>query len=254
MRGLVVMVTQLGLVQCLDPTIELNGLGTALLEYPGKSSNIDWCHRVPLIHRVIGCIARLVVGLVENVPEGNSPHGSVAIGIKTPGGKIRLKLGVILLIAKRINAEETIHLPKSHVRKNAEMAFLVANIECKSAMKKCMPIIACLIAGFGMGLASVKPLKSLMLIAVGWDAGKDTAFNAIKPNQKSVDVVAALGADYERSNQFRLAQYQGYEFIYLDASRSRCAYFLRWVNGVDLVYVVGFDAADTAIFKASGKS
>ena len=78
------------------------------------------------------------------------------------------------------------------------------------------------------------------------------SFDRIQSGMSETQVVAALGAADERSAEFRLGQYEGFEKEYARAAGSGSSYYLLWNKGIDVVYAIGFDRNGRVTMKAIG--
>jgi len=77
-------------------------------------------------------------------------------------------------------------------------------------------------------------------------------FKVIKLGDNKINVLKLLGQPDEKSKEFRLGQYQGFEDEYKKARESDSEYYLFWYRGIDVVYVVGFNNEDKVLIKSSG--
>lgn len=92
----------------------------------------------------------------------------------------------------------------------------------------------------------------VLRLAAGYGFGFYESFQAIEPGMDESRVIELLGDPHERSAEFRLAQYEGYEDEYARAAASGSAQHLRWHKGIDVVYAVGIDKDGKVAMKAVG--
>jgi hypothetical protein len=78
------------------------------------------------------------------------------------------------------------------------------------------------------------------------------AFSTVERGMLEAQVVAVLGPSDERTSEFRLGQYAGFEDEYARAARSGSSYYLLWNKGIDVVYAVGIDEDGRVTMKAVG--
>jgi hypothetical protein len=76
---------------------------------------------------------------------------------------------------------------------------------------------------------------------MGYGITFHSSFKKVRAGMSEAQGVAALGAANERSSEFRLGQYVGFEKEYARAAASKSSYYLIWNKGIDVVYTVGFD-------------
>lgn len=107
-----------------------------------------------------------------------------------------------------------------------------------------------LMVGLAILGVAVFILGSRVLTSVG--VPFQAAFKKIQAGMSEAEVVAGLGTPDEKSAQFRLGQYAGFEKEYARAADSGSSYYLIWNKGVDVVYTVGFDNAGRVTMKAGG--
>ena len=86
----------------------------------------------------------------------------------------------------------------------------------------------------------------------GFDRHFHRQFQEIKQGMTETEVLHLLGDPVERSRRFRLGQYEGFEEEYSAAEASGATHYLVWVNGVDVVYSVGFDQSGRVVHSACG--
>lgn len=77
-------------------------------------------------------------------------------------------------------------------------------------------------------------------------------FEQIAIGMAHEDVERRLGAPDWTDKEFRLGQKEGSEDAYKRAAESDAQYYLFWQRGVDMVFTVGFNAADEAVVVESG--
>lgn len=78
------------------------------------------------------------------------------------------------------------------------------------------------------------------------------SFEKVQQGMLEAEAVAILGAADERSAEFRLGQYEGFEKEYARAAGSGSSYYLLWFKSIDVVYAIGFDRNGRVTMKAVG--
>lgn len=105
-------------------------------------------------------------------------------------------------------------------------------------------------------ISSVILLIALSVISFLVLSGRGFAFHgrfkSVNAGMSRAEVITLLGEADEKSNSFRLGQYEAFEHEYERAKRSNSEYYLVWHRGIDVVYTVGFDAEDEATITAVG--
>jgi hypothetical protein len=89
-------------------------------------------------------------------------------------------------------------------------------------------------------------------VLAGYGVNFHSSFKKVQVGMSEAQVVAALGVANERSSEFRLGQYRGFEQAYARAAASGSSYYLLWSKGIDVVYAVGFDKDGSVTMKAVG--
>jgi len=87
---------------------------------------------------------------------------------------------------------------------------------------------------------------------MGYGVTFHNSFKNIQAGMSEAEVVAALGPADERSAEFRLGQYKGFEAEYARAAASGSSHYLLWKKGIDVVYAIGFDKDSRVTMKAVG--
>jgi len=80
----------------------------------------------------------------------------------------------------------------------------------------------------------------------------EPAFNQIATGMAREEVERRLGPPDYTDKEFGLGQREGFEDAYERAAKSDAQYYLFWHRGVDMVFTVGFNAADEAVVIESG--